>query len=112
MKGLRFLIGLMLLSVTMVSFADDKESKELKKLINAIVKAKKEKASKKDAEAAEKAAVAVMNAHPEETGAAHYLLGEMYSRSASDDVTDYAKGLSFMTIRSLGHLKSPSTPKR
>ena len=107
MKGLRFLIGLMLLSVTMVSFADDKESKELKKLHSAVAKAMKEKASQKDAASAEKLAEAVFAAHPEETGSAHYYLGEMYARTDSKDVEDYPKAMSYLR-QSLQELASDS----
>ena len=72
------------------------QSKELNKLINAMVKAKNPNRKAKDAAAAEAAAELVYQKHPEETGLAHYLLGEMYARAESKEVQDYPKAMELL----------------
>lgn len=72
MKRVRFMICMILLSATMVSFAADEESKELKALYVAVAKAKDTNKGEKHVMKAEDAAKAVYTNHPEEIGTAHY----------------------------------------
>lgn len=94
-KKVLFLL-ILLVSFAAIANADDKMSKELRKLNNAVVRSKNPRKTAKDVAAVEAAAELVYQTHPEETGTAHYMLGEMYSRSESEEVLNYPKAMSLL----------------
>lgn len=96
MKRMKWILCLMLFSFTMASYAQNKQSSEMRKLFKAVEKGRKAKKTQKEALAAEKAAEAVYKAHPEETGMAHYCLGELYAHAESPEVQDYPKAMDML----------------
>ena len=95
--GKRSVILFVLISAITISVgADDKMSKELTKLNNAAARAKYPKKGAKDVAKAEAAAELVYKTHPEETGTAHYMLGEMYALAESEEVANYPKAMQLL----------------
>lgn len=95
MRKRRFILFVLISAITLTISADAiTSSKELNKLRSAIAKASRK--GLKEVAKAEAAAELVYQTHPEETGDAHYLLGELYSRAIKEEVCDYPKAMQLL----------------